>query len=305
MARCPLGFLSGLLLLAASCQASAADGDFPWAAEARALAPDHWIGGQVIGFDPTAKTGVIAVYPKGDNVPTTHGMALEVRLDDSADPIRSSATMRDKKPTEHIFFQTDSAPRPEEDFEPTSHLPKGTTACSTGGWMNDSDPKGLNLRAGPSAKARIVAQLPHLSSSYGIEFGVIGFKDGWFLIENSVNPDYEQNAPKNQRIYAGRGWVAGTLIMSSIASPDLVSSPHNDAGVVLKLSGTLGDSSYGPDGVPIRRILACNQTWTLVEVEDPPTKTLHTGWVQRLCSNQVTTCPDGRNAAGRAGRSLD
>ena len=105
------------------------------------------------------------------------------------------------------------------------------------------------------------------------------------------DPDYEQTAPKTRRIYTGRGWVSGKLIMSSVASPDLMSSPHDDASVVLKLSGTLGETSYGPDSVAIRRILACNQTWTLVEVEDPPTKTLHTGWVQRLCSNQVTTCP--------------
>ncbi len=291
MAPYPLGCLSALLLLAAICQASAADGDFPWAAEARALAPDGWVGGQVIGFNAAAKTGVIALYPKDDDAPTTRGKALEVRLDGSTHPIRSSATMRDKRPTEHIFFQTNSAPSREDDFEPASHLPMGTTACSIGGWTNDSDPKGLNLRSEPSAKGRVVATLPHLSSPYGIEFRIIGFKDGWFLIENSDNPDYEQTAPKGRRIYTGRGWVAGTLIMSSIASPDLLSSPHDDAGVVLKLSGTLGDSSYGPDSVPIRRILACNQTWTLVEVEDPPTKTLHTGWVQRLCSNQVTTCP--------------
>lgn len=289
--RYPLAWLIALSLLAAPCQVEAGEGDFPWAAEARALAPADWVGGRVIGFDPAAKTGVIALYPKGDAAPTTPGNALVVRLDGGAHPIRSSATMRDKKPTEHIYFQTNSDPSRENDFTAAPDLPKGTTACSTGGWTNDSDPNGLNLRAEPTPKGRIVAKLPRLSSGYGIEFRIIGFRDGWFLIEKSDDPDYDQTAPKSQRIYAGRGWVAGNLIMSGIASQDLLSSPHDDAGIVLTLSGKLGDSNYGPDSVPIRRILACNQTWTLVEVEDPPTKTSHTGWVQRLCSNQVTTCP--------------
>jgi hypothetical protein len=170
-------------------------------------------------------------------------------------------------------------------------LPQGATACSVGGWTNDPDPKGLNLRAEPSAKSRVVARLPHLASPYGIEFRIVGFKDGWFLIEKAENPDYEQTAPKDQTIYGGRGWVSGTLITSSVASGDLRSSPRADAGVVLKLSGRLQDESYGPDSVKILRMIACQGGWTQVEVEDPPTRTRHTGWVERLCSNQVTTCP--------------
>lgn len=291
MARSLLGWWIALSLLAATCPVKAGDGEFPWAAEARALAPEGWVGGRVIGFDPVAKTGVIALYPKGDAAPATPGKALAVTLDDSAHPIRSSASIRARRPTEHIYFRTNADPSREDDFVPAPDLPEGATACSMAGWTNDSDPKGLNLRAEASARSRIVATLPRLPSRYGIEFRIIGFKDGWFLIEKASDPDYEQTAANKQPIHAGRGWVAGNLITSGIASPDLVSSPHDDAAVVLPLSGRLGDSSYGPDSVPIRRLLACNRSWTLVEVEDPPTRTRHTGWVQRLCGNQVTTCP--------------
>ena len=55
------------------------------------------------------------------------------------------------------------------------------------------------------------------------EFRIIGFKDGWFLIEGASPPgkDYEdekkypRSAPKP---YAGRGWVAANKVGANFAN---------------------------------------------------------------------------------------
>jgi len=38
--------------------------------------------------------------------------------------------------------------------------PSGETTCQIAGWSIDTDPKGTNVRAAPSAKARVVGKLP-------------------------------------------------------------------------------------------------------------------------------------------------
>ena len=55
------------------------------------------------------------------------------------------------------------------------------------------------------------------------EFRIIGFKDGWFLIEGATPPGkeyedekkYPRNAPKP---YAGRGWVAANKVGANYAN---------------------------------------------------------------------------------------
>ncbi len=133
--------------------------------------------------------------------------------------------------------------------------------------------------------------MPGPRNGYGIEFRIVGFKDGWLLIEGAEDPDYDGAAPRGRTIYGGRGWVSAKLVSSSVAQGDLMSSPHHDAAVTLRLSGDVDGAHYGADSVPIRQILECRGSWTRVEVEDPPSRRSHTGWVSRLCGNQVTTCP--------------
>ena len=178
-----------------------------------------------------------------------------------------------------------------EPFVPAAGLPGGATGCASNAWSADRDPRGLNVRAGPSSSARVVARLPGPRNGYGIEFRIVGFKDGWLLIEGAEDPDYDGAAPRGRTIYGGRGWVSAKLVSGSVAQGDLMSSPHHDAAVTLRLSGDVDGAHYGADSVPIKRILECRGSWTRVEVEDPPSRRSHAGWVSRLCGNQVTTCP--------------
>ena len=84
------------------------------------------------------------------------------------------------------------------------------------------------MRAEPTVKTRVLGKLPppngsrgwqrkHTEGGWLTEFRIIGFKDGWFLIEGATPPGkeyedekkYPRNAPKP---YAGRGWVAANKV---------------------------------------------------------------------------------------------
>ena len=91
------------------------------------------------------------------------------------------------------------------------------------------------MRAEPSVKARVLGTLPPPyrlkmggsentpEGGWLTEFRIIGFKDGWFLIEGATPPGkeyedekkYPRNAPKP---YAGRGWVAANKVGANYAN---------------------------------------------------------------------------------------
>ncbi|MFK4565345.1 hypothetical protein ABIF95_007875 [Bradyrhizobium ottawaense] len=124
------------------------------------------------------------------------------------------------------------------------------------------------------------------------EFRIIGFKSGWFLIEDAKPPgkDYEdekrypRSAPKP---YAGRGWVASNKVGASYANGytragGLFQAPFVDAKW-MPAQRELGGPIDG-DGGP-KRLFACSGFWGLVESHDGVR-----GWWRALCSNQVTNC---------------
>ena len=160
------------------------------------------------------------------------------------------------------------------------------------------------MRAEPSATSRVLGTLPPPyrlrmggrentpTGGWLTDFRIIGFKDGWFLIEGAKPPgqDYEDETqyPKNApKPYAGRGWVAANKVGANYANGGtrmggLFQAPHADAKwtpAQRKLGGTL-DTDGGP-----KRVLACSGHWGLVESEDGVR-----GWWRALCSNQVTNC---------------
>src|SRR5262249_15095440 len=153
-----------------------------------------------------------------------------------------------------------------------------------------------NVRAAPSAQAKILGTLPPPykfkakgnnvpEGGWLTEFTIIGYRDGWFLIEGAEPPgqDYEDARvyPKNHpRPYSGRGWVARNKVGANFANGQtrtggLFQAPNTDARwtPVDRI-----DADGSPD-----RILACSGVWALVE------KNGVRGWWRHLCSNQVTT----------------
>ena len=125
------------------------------------------------------------------------------------------------------------------------------------------------------------------------EFRIIGFKDGWFLIEGATPPGkeyedekkYPRNAPKPYarprlgRRQQGRRQLRQWRHAHGRAVPGAVRRCEVDAGRSASSAAPL-DTDGGP-----KRLLACSGHWGLVESQDGVR-----GWWRSLCSNQVTNC---------------
>ncbi|KYK43760.1 hypothetical protein A1D31_17170 [Bradyrhizobium liaoningense] len=296
-----------LLCVAASVAAHAEDTEPAWRASALAMVPPGFVAGTAYRTD--GSTGYLAVDPATSNDPKTPAsvfaarQALVVTL--TADAARAvSAELKPRPEPDSDNDHTDFAKLHADVAAKRASLPAGTEPCDLGAWSIDKDPGGLNVRAEPSVKARVLGTLPppyrlKLGGSENTpeggwltEFRIIGFKDGWFLIEGAKPPgkDYEdekrypRSAPKP---YGGRGWVASNKVGAAYANGatrmgGLFQAPFVDAKWMpaqRELGGAL-DTDGGP-----KRLLACSGYWGLVESHDGVR-----GWWRALCSNQVTNC---------------
>jgi len=159
----------------------------------------------------------------------------------------------------------------------TVEIPAKMTRCSFSAWSQDITPQGLNVRAAPRAAARVLARLVEEKQATGafVEFRVLGVSNGWFLIEGASHGDYGDPPPKTP-VYAGKGWVSGSLVGGQLLAGKLYDAP----------SETAHSRPYGKDtdAVEVKRVLDCNGDWVQVEAD------IGIGWVRGLCSNQATTC---------------
>lgn len=292
----PLLILLALAMPAAAQPIPAAPEQPSWYTSAQRFLPPGTVAGTTISNDEAGLVGVVAIFPASADDPATPGNAfdrgqmLEVKLQRNGGALEAvAAKLRPRGPNETADT---------EGFEARfKNLPPGTMPCEHGAYSIDRDPKGLNVRAAPSAQAKIVGTLPPPYSfktkgnnvpegGWLTEFTIIGYRDGWFLIEGAKPPgqDYEDEKvyPKNHpRPYSGRGWVARNKVGANFANGGtriggLFQAPHADARWT-RVEGVDGDGS--PD-----RILACSGYWALVE------KSRVRGWWRSLCSNQVTNC---------------
>ena len=180
-------------------------------------------------------------------------------------------------------------------------LPAGTEPCSLYAWSNDTDPKGLNVRAEPNAKAKVLGIVPPprklppdqneaVAGPVKAEFRIVGYRDGWFLIDEIEAPGIKYGSPYPRALpkpYKGRGWVNSRMVGAAYANGGLPSghlfvSPHADASSseVLDQEGELLGVGGSPTGLQ-----ACSGSWGLVQTTGGKR-----GWWRSFCSNQVTNC---------------
>ena len=257
-----------------------------WRAERARLGASGLCRGRSLSHRRTAQTGYLAVYPAKR---TIRNLLQRVRAapgagrhaaDKAVWPSCSRATI-DARIAYHapirMATRMISQAAPGARATNARAFPEGTEPCDLGAWSEDRDPKGLNVRAEPSVKARVLGTLPPPyrlkmggsentpEGGWLTEFRIIGFKDGWFLIEGATPPGkeyedekkYPRNAPKP---YAGRGWVAASKVGANYANGGtrmggLFQAPFADAKwtqAQRKLGGTL-DTDGGP-----KRLLACS-----------------------------------------------
>lgn len=160
--------------------------------------------------------------------------------------------------------------------------------CSFSAHTIDPDPAGTNVRSAPSATASILATLPQEAgegdAAFSPEFDVIGFKRGWFLIENVAVGHYGDEPVRT--IFKGPGWVAAKLVGFTINDHRLREEPGGSAKIVAELTG----ADWGPDSAIVKKVHDCSGAFVDVTVETPDGAERR-GWATGLCANQVTTCP--------------
>jgi hypothetical protein len=293
-------------ILSVATQAARADDTGPaWRASALAMVPAGYVAGTA--YRTEGSTGYLAVYPATSNDPKTPASVFAARqtLVVALTPDATRALSAEIKPrSDPDSDDSDFSKLHAELAGKRATLPDRTEPCSLGAWSIDKDPHGLNVRAEPSTTARVLGTLPPPyrlklggaentpDGGWLTEFRIIGFKNGWFLIEGARPPgkDYEdekrypRSAPKP---YAGRGWVAASKIGANYANGGtraggLFQAPFVDANW-MPAQRELGGPIEG-DGGP-KRLLACSGFWGLVESHDGVR-----GWWRALCSNQVTNC---------------
>jgi hypothetical protein len=189
-----------------------------WFASARAFVPPDRVAGQAFHVDmsdPQAPVGYVAIYPAGANDPKTPASAFDAgemlvaklaRSDGKLTALSAELRSRDVTLNSNIP-RVLSAAHDDAEYrqlhaellKTRGTLPDGAIPCDIHGWSTDRDPNGLNVRAGPSTKAKVLGTLPppYKFKSKGenapdggwlTEFSIIGFKDGWFLIEGATPP---------------------------------------------------------------------------------------------------------------------
>lgn len=167
----------------------------------------------------------------------------------------------------------------------------GAAQCEVRGYAIDRDPMGSNVRSAPRADAPIIGHLVPMirvdKDQYsGVEFDIVGFKDGWFLIRNGSDDGLQLD-----RAHAadGRGWVSARLVGVQLRVPALRAAPNRDAREVAHLRG----ENWGPDSVTVSALHACQGAYMEVTTTPYGGKTPVRGWSYKPCSQQLTTCDGG------------
>jgi hypothetical protein len=181
-----------------------------------------------------------------------------------------------------------------------AHAQTGVIKCDLEAYANDHDPKGTNLREGPSVTAPVIGHLPPLhadaeaQTDIGAEFVIVGSKNGWLEIEDATDGPFNE---KPTYRFKGPAWISGTLVDFTIGSNKMYSAPSYKSPVVTALSGDDADGAWGPDSFIVKRVYGCSGHFADISGVTPTKiKKTYRGWVGRTCSNQVTTCDPGEEA---------
>jgi hypothetical protein len=186
-------------------------------------------------------------------------------------------------------------------------LPAGVTTCQFDAFTNHY-PSGAEdrvIRDAPRSDARVLGHLPMVevtnvdfteSHQEIAQFRVIGFKDGWFLIEGAHYP--EASTP----LYSGQGWVEGKFITTHLYRDTLKQAPSYAADDVVYLNAISPDDGIpgSPYTSPLRfGITGCSGPWFEVEVgvgfktpsgQPVPGNGPVRGWTDRSCTQQSDPC---------------
>lgn len=158
--------------------------------------------------------------------------------------------------------------------------------CDFQAYANDPDPAGTNVRSGPGTSYPVIGVLKPTTMegyTFGAEFHVDGFEDGWFRIGDASTGQYGDDT--EEVVFKGPGWISVKLVGFEIEDINLLAGPAYDAEPIVTLDG-----NWSLDKARIQTIHGCEGRFLHVSLADG-TGSVATGWVGDLCGSQVTTCP--------------
>ena len=159
--------------------------------------------------------------------------------------------------------------------------------CSFSGWSTDPDPRGLNVRAGPSATARILGTLPppepgeDVEVDFGATFDVVEARDGWFRIENARR--WSQAGQGASTLPSG--WISGRFVGFQLQTDKAFAEPDPASAIVV----TSWEEDGGLSQFGYRNPTACRGEWVRLTVVGRDGGERQ-GWVRGVCALQETTC---------------
>jgi hypothetical protein len=187
-------------------------------------------------------------------------------------------------------------------------------ACILQGWSSDREPRGLNVRARPDIRARIIGNIPFDSGKpdedyrgFGVQFDILASHNGWIKIRNAAD-GYQRPGLVDKPIYKGEGWVHGSRVTFYVQSARVRAHPAREAPLIaeMRMSQThKGETTWVPEWLTdiarIEIVLACEGKWALVRYRGKtelageklaPESVAKdgAGWVTGICPAQETTC---------------
>lgn len=208
-----------------------------------------------------------------------------------------------------------AAPAVRAQSESVAPAPAGQVACSFGAFVSETDPEGLNVRAGPGTSHKVLGTLPPVKLSGDdppvramVEVEVSAGANGWFRIAKARDNEMLTDAAPRP-MFKGSGWVSGRKL--TVKSQASAGRQRPDAKAPAILSGQDGASFDGDAFVQNGRVLGCSGKWVLVEYGLPADSEVLTGltiapaakagaeagrfraWVDRICATQETSCDGG------------
>lgn len=189
--------------------------------------------------------------------------------------------------------------------------PAGETACAFGAFVNETDPAGLNVRAGPGTTHPVLGTLPPIRRSNDeppiearVEVEVVAGRDGWFKVRAARDNDALIEGPQRP-MFKGSGWVSGRKL--TIKSQASAGRARPEAKAPAVLVGHDGVSFDSDAFVASGQLAGCSGRWALVEygpvdrdgdagLEIKPAARAGVAggrfraWVDRLCAIQETSC---------------
>lgn len=158
--------------------------------------------------------------------------------------------------------------------------------CRFEGWADDANMAGVEVRAGPSATARLVGRLPPPVTdgeyAFGVGFRVVEARNGWFRIQ-APRPWSEDETPPPANLPTG--WIEGRSLDFALQTDKAFAAPNPRAAVV----ATSWQASDGAHTFDYRLPSDCRGEWVRLLVTGHDRRE-QVAWARGVCGIQTTTC---------------